>query len=120
MKMFRQGDVLLVEVDSIPRGAKNITPSDRIVLAYGEVTGHAHAVYPEVVEPTVIDRALGKKPKAEIKAKLWDAGAERFLQVVQNTQLKHEEHAPINLPVGNFKVVRQREFDPERDRWVAD
>ncbi len=43
--IIRQGDVLLVPVKSLPIGAKEI-PLDkgRIVLAYGEVTGHAHAI----------------------------------------------------------------------------
>lgn len=119
MKMYRQGDVLLVEVRSIP-DAKDITPRDRIVLAYGEVTGHAHAIYPEVAELSVIDKLKGVKPETKIKAKLWDSGAERFLQVMEKTALKHEEHASIELPVGNYQVIRQREYDPERDRWVAD
>ena len=109
-KMYRQGDVLLVKVKQVPQYAKDVTPGDRIVLAYGEVTGHAHAVYPEVIE----------KQKPELKAKLWDAGAERFLQVIEKTALRHEEHTPIELGKGVYRVVRQREFDPERDRWVAD
>lgn len=124
MKMFRQGDVLLIEVQSIPKRAKDITPKDRIVLAYGEVTGHAHAVYPEVMEKplSVMDKVMGKEPvkEAGLKAKLWDAGAERFLQVVEKTALKHEEHSAIELPAGNYKVVRQREYDPQRERMVAD
>jgi hypothetical protein len=101
MKMFRQGDVLLIEVKSIPKKAKDVTPADRIVLAYGEVTGHAHAFYPEVVERHrgLVEKVLvADKPK--LKAKLWDAGAERFLQVVEKTALRHEEHAAIEVPPG--------------------
>lgn len=126
MKMFRQGDVLLVEVKAIPKGAQDVTPKDRIVLAYGEVTGHAHAIYPEpkLLEVGVIDRIRGKEPvptkEMAIKAKLWDAGAERFLQVLEHTALKHEEHDAIALPVGNYRVVRQREYDPVANRMVAD
>lgn len=115
-RVFRQGDVLLQFVDELPKGARDITPEDRIVLAYGEVTGHAHAVYPEV---EVID---GKETK-KLPAKLWDAGAERFIQVMEKTALKHEEHAPIPLDPGVYKVIRQREYDPEeaaRARYVAD
>lgn len=110
--MFRQGDVLLVLVASIPVGAKDVTPRDRIVIAEGEVTGHAHAVYPEVSD----------KPRAKpvMPARLWDAGAERFLQVVAPTSLKHEEHAPVQLPVGNYQVVHQREYSPEEIKRVVD
>lgn len=103
MKQFRQGDVLLVRVDELPKERKDITPGDRIVLAYGEVTGHAHAIH---------------EPRS--KARLWDAGAERFLQVIQQTTLRHEEHDPITLEPGIYKVVRQREYDPKRDKWVTD
>lgn len=107
--IYRQGDVLLVLVTAIPAGAKDVTPKDRIVLAYGEVTGHAHAVYPETVEQ-----------KPVMPARMWDAGAERFLQVVSQTALKHEEHAAIPLPPGIYKVVQQREYSPEAIRNVAD
>lgn len=112
MKTYRQGDVLLVKVSGIftkglPKDAKDITPKDRIVLAYGEVTGHAHAVYPD------------EKTKT-IPAKLWDAGAERFLQVMEKTSLKHEEHTAVPLDPGVYRVVRQREYAPEAPRMVAD
>lgn len=113
MQTFRQGDVLLVRVSGIfnkgiPKGAKDITPKDaRIVLAFGEVTGHAHALE---------EAKIGK-------AKLWDAGAERFLQVLEKTALTHEEHSPIALEAGVYKVVQQREYAPEdlaKSRYVSD
>jgi len=104
-KIYRQGDVLLRAVAAIPQGAKDVTPEGRIVLAYGEVTGHAHA----------IDDA----PPA-VKPKLWDAGAERFLQVVETTSLKHEEHAPVEIAPGNYQVINQVEYAPEEIRRVAD
>jgi hypothetical protein len=112
--MYRQGDVLLIRVDQeIPKRAKEITENGRVVLAYGEVTGHAHAIYPQVI--------VADKPPAQ-PAKLWDAGAERFLQVMEKTALRHEEHEAIDLEPGNYKVIRQREYDPEVHgvRYVAD
>lgn len=100
--MIRQGDVLLVKVKAIP---KNATPSketgDRIVLAYGEVTGHAHAIY----EPA--------------KAKLWDAGAERYLQVLATCELQHEEHTAHILEEGVYKQIFQVEEQTDI-RQVAD
>lgn len=101
----RQGDVLLIAVKSIPADAKDITPQGRIVLAYGEVTGHAHA----------IENEAGAQ-----KAKLWDAGAERFLQVMEQTALRHEEHSEITLQPGNYQVIRQVEYTPSELRRVAD
>ena len=49
---IRQGDVLLVPVASLPAGCVEV-PNDkgRIVLAYGEVTGHAHAIADHRPEP---------------------------------------------------------------------
>jgi len=107
--IFRQGDVLLTLVAALPAGAKDVTPEDRIVLAHGEVTGHAHAIY----EPLTKDSPKGK-------ARMWDAGAERFLQIVEATSLKHEEHAAVPLPPGLYKVTQQREYSPEEIRNVTD
>ena len=110
--IYRQGDVLLIAVAALPSGATDVTPKDRIVLAHGEVTGHAHAVYPQAVEA---------KPRIKaLPARMWDAGAERFLQVVEKTALRHEEHAAVPLPPGVYKVVQQREYSPEEIRRVAD
>lgn len=115
MEIFRQGDVMLVRVSAnpeqgVPAGAKDVTAKDRIVLAFGEVTGHAHAVYPEV----------DTKGKTKMPAKLWDAGAERFLQVLEKTALKHEEHTAVPLDPGTYRVVQQREYAPEAPRQVMD
>lgn len=113
---FRQGDVFLDAVKALPAGGA-LVPLDRgrLILAYGEVTGHAHAVYPEVSD----------KPKAKpvMPGKLWDAGAERFLQIMEKTALKHEEHTQVDLDPGVYKVIRQREYAPEdlaKQRMVAD
>ena len=117
MKMFRQGDVLLINVTSMRLNRevahaelsgrlKDVTPPDRIVLAFGEVTGHAHAIYPN--------------KEGLLPAKLWDTGAERFLQVMEKTELRHEEHALIELDVGDYRVVRQREYTDDVERLVAD
>lgn len=93
----RQGDVLLVLVDSLPEGATEV-PRDgagRIVLALGEVTGHAHAVH-------------------ETGAKLWsmpDNEVERrFLEITEASALVHEEHQEIHLEPGVYEVRRQREY----------
>jgi len=107
----RQGDVLIERVDAeVPAGATEVKTDGRVVLAYGEVTGHAHAIYPEA---------------GVLPARLWDAGAERFLQVMERTAIKHEEHGPITLEPGVYRVSKfgagtQREYSPEEIRSVAD
>ena len=108
--IIRQGDVLLNRVAKLPEGAVDITPeSGRVVLAYGEVTGHAHAIY----ETTTND---GKRA-----VRMWSAGAERFLQVLVATSLKHEEHSAPVLQPGNYKLPVQMQYDRAAGlRKVAD
>lgn len=106
MKIFRQGDVLIRQIKSLPKAAKDITPKDRIVLAYGEVTGHAHAIAPgEAREFSMADAANATR---------------RFLSVVKEATVRHEEHASIPLPPGIYEIVQQREYTPEAIRNVAD
>ena len=107
--MARQGDILLTAVLSIPKDAKaHVRAADhgRVVLAYGEVTGHAHAL----AEGTVT--AYGPSDDA-----FW-------LEVEQPGQavVTHEEHAAIALPanVRFLSVRRQRQYTPERIERVAD
>jgi hypothetical protein len=90
---FRQGDVLLIEVDEIPEEAKSEPRSGRIVLAEGEATGHAHAIH-------------------ERDARTFTHDGERFLLTKSKAQLIHEEHGPIEVPEGAWRVVIQREYEP--------
>jgi hypothetical protein len=90
---FRQGDVLLVEVDEIPEAATAEPRSGRIVLAEGEATGHAHAI-------------------RERDARTFTYGDERYLLTRSKAQLVHEEHATIEVPSGAWRVVIQREYEP--------
>lgn len=108
-EMYRQGDVLLLKRDRRPPGRLadyDLVERDngRIVLAYGEATGHAHAI-------------------ADDSAKLIEAkrGARRFLSVPgSETVLRHEEHDAIHLPPGIYEVVQQREYSPAGDLLVGD
>jgi len=108
-KQYRQGDVLIMAADGLPAGLAAV-PRDRgrVVLAEGEVSGHAHAI-------------------ADREATLYEGdGHERFLNVSSPVTLSHEEHDTIDLPPGIYRVVRQREYAPKpsngdaRWRHVAD
>ena len=101
-EMYRQGDVLLVKVEELPSGAEELPPSDRIVLAYGEVTGHAHAV-------------------AQMEARFYALGDVRYLAVGDaGAKLVHEEHSTIALNPGIYRIVHQREYVPNSSRLVLD
>lgn len=94
---LRQGDVLLV--DASYRGTKVAEPVKQegdTILAYGEVTGHAHRI------------------AAKTKPQYRDADAERFLQVVETTALTHEEHSAIFLsPDDKARGKYQQAFQVE-------
>jgi hypothetical protein len=103
MKILRQGDVLLVKVGELPKAEAVGKETDDIILAHGETTGHAHRI---------------KAPAT--KAKLWDANAERFLQVMETVALTHEEHSKIDIPPGIYRVAIQTEYTPAELRRVED
>ena len=107
MNKYRQGDVLIARIASMPNGVKAVENTDRIVLAYGEVTGHAHAIISDEAREFTFADARG--------------AVRRFLQVFeQGATVRHEEHAPIPLPPGAYEIIQQREYTPEEIRNVAD
>jgi hypothetical protein len=112
-EMFAQGDLLIERVADIePTGA--ILPSDAsgaTVLAEGELTGHRHAIYERVT--MFRDDALAREIPSGLyvgHVKVADGGA----------VLLHQEHAPIALEQGTYRVRRQRELEPKDAVLVAD
>jgi len=105
---YRQGDVLIERIAALPKSLQKIPRENgRVVLAHGEVTGHAHAIADKHCDHY--------SPKG-----LPDAGV-TFLEVAEAmAALKHEEHATIELEPGIYKITRQREYSPEEIRRVAD
>lgn len=96
--MHRQGDLLFVTA-RLPRERTQV---DHLVLAEGEATGHAHRV-------------------TEGEARQYVANRLQYLTVRSRTAIvTHEEHGPIVLRRGTWRVVRQREYAPEEVRYVAD
>lgn len=98
-KMYRQGDLLFMEVESIPKGAKLI---DNTIILRGEATGHAHRI---------------------VNGQVFRTWEQTYLQADQGAKVVHEEHGPIELDAGVYIVIRQREYDPEiaeQSRYVED
>jgi len=98
MKAIRQGDVLLLAIDQIPAEARSL---DHLVLAEGEVTGHAHRI-------------------TSGSATLLEYGERKYLRVDEASELTHEEHGPHVLSPGAYEVKIQREYSPEGWHNVAD
>lgn len=126
---IRQGDVYLFRVDSLPKADKCKPIGKNHVLAYGEATGHCHAIRKEDCELYAINdniRALAKK---------YGVTDERAIThglriVVDNAKLLHgtpsrgftdPDHDPIDIPCGDYIVLRPREYsDEEEFKVIAD
>ena len=111
-----------------PAKTKDLREDDRIILAHGEVTGHAHEV-------VLDDLNISELPPAEF---FEEPDGRRVLLVTRPCVLRHQEHDPIRLdPVvpqllrqgdvllrpmgpGAWEVIRQREYSPEAIRPVLD
>ncbi len=106
MTMYAQGDLLFVKVAQaagVPVGPEQ----GRLIMAYGEVTGHHHSVavragltltrVDEGVQYLTIDELLGP------------------------AVVEHQEHGPITLDPGIWEVRRQREWtDADEPMFVGD
>lgn len=104
MNPIRQGDVYVIPA-TIPAATRKVARDNgRVILAYGEVTGHAHAI---------------TAPTATL---LTTADNERFLRIVgSGATLTHEEHAAIEIAPGEYRVVIAREWtDDLAARQVVD
>jgi hypothetical protein len=105
--IVRQGDVLLVPVERVPRYRREQEPGSERVLAEGEATGHAH---------TVRGRARTVRAAGHYMAL---SSADRYLVVEDETAvIVHPEHEPITVSRGVYRVVRQREYAPTPRRFA--
>lgn len=97
--MIRHGDVMLRPVEAPYRMTLG-SAGEKLVLAEGEATGHAHVLTGAVVPAT--------------------AGHRAYVQVLEPSLLTHEEHKEARVPPGWYEVVRQRVYTPSAPVYVAD
>ena len=112
-EMFAQGDLLIERVADVePSGtvlAADTTGAT--VLAEGELTGHRHAIYDRVT--MFRDDALAREvPTGLYVGHVKVAGG--------SATVHHQEHAPISLAEGTYRVRRQRELEPKDAVLVSD
>lgn len=105
---YRQGDVLILYVDKLPAELTPIKRDEgRVILAYGEVTGHRHAL-------------------EDKHAKSFMSGAEMYLDLEKQSKVWHEDHnpkkddKPMILPAGKCRIIHQVEFKRKEIVRVAD
>lgn len=113
--VIRQGDVSLIGVSAIPSGAVEVKAegeAKRVVLAYGEVTGHAHAIYEGIDQVKVW--ADGKVKYLEVMAKAMTPDGQ------PGVMLRHEEHTHALVAPGIYKLPVQVEYTPSELRITRD
>lgn len=113
MIRYRQGDVGLAPLDSqdIPQDL-DFKPTQHVVLAEGEQTGHAHTI--------TLDAPGEEIDGGEFPMQMATKDGVMYLRIAEPLPLKHQEHATIVVEPGTYKVQRQREYSPEEIRTVAD
>jgi hypothetical protein len=100
MALYRHGDLLVEDAAEIPADARRL---HHLVLAEGELTGHSHRIAER-------DAAV-----------LFQTHEGLFLSVTTAAAtLIHQEHGPITLAQGCYRVWRQREYSPREIRFVRD
>jgi hypothetical protein len=112
-QMYAQGDLLIERVEDIEPSGSIVSPDQKgaFVLAEGELTGHRHAIFERVT--MFRDDSLAR----EVPAGLYIG----HVKVAGGPAvLRHEEHAPITLQEGTYRVRRQRELEPKDAAIVAD
>jgi hypothetical protein len=106
---YRQGDIFIEPIAALPAACAERAPQQRHgemvhVLAEGEVSGHAHCI------------AAGGDISMLRDTDDRDPMAVGYLALRALARLVHDEHAPIDLPPGNYRVVQQRRYEP-RGTW---
>lgn len=91
MKIYRQGDVLLTEIATVPSEA---TKQNNTVLAYGEATGHSH-MFPDLKNANLFMTPAGKK----------------YIVLKKDSMLTHQEHNHFMVEAGTYEVTIEREYD---------
>jgi len=99
--IYRQGDVFIIPVDTVPVTTVVEPRKGDIILAEGEVTGHAHRI-------------------TDKKAVMFRLGDQRYLITENESTVTHEEHGAITLPKGSYRIQIQREYTPGAVRNVSD
>lgn len=105
-KGIRQGDVLLIPCKAIPTRAVAVEPQNgRLIVAYGEATGHHHSFPHRRGAVLFRDDA---------------SGGRLYVKVTDVVALEHQEHTALTIPVGKYEVHIQRTYRAGMVRRVED
>lgn len=86
-ELIQQGDTLYFPVETLPN---NIQKQEDNIIQHGEATGHAHRL---------MEGEIFTEPSTKVK----------YIQLARPSTVVHEEHAPITLPPGAYRIGIIRE-----------
>ena len=136
---YQQGDVLMLrinddkkmlsEFDSFTKDCKktihsrkNPSESSVATLALGEATGHHHSI--DVMHDENKDVEVTKYANSWQwrRSNLGLGEVPDYFEITEDATIKHQEHDPITLPSGIYRVKIVKEYDPfsNTTRGVAD
>lgn len=97
MYIVRHGEVIIKEIDSIPKGAKLEKETKSHIVAHSE-TGHHHVL----------------ESLKDFKVYSWNG--ETYLEVPEISKLLHEKtgndvHTPHKIVPAKYKVIIKKNFD---------
>jgi hypothetical protein len=112
--MFRQGECLFVRIesnDAIDDGFRPVAAENGLLIIGHSETGHHHVI------------EMDRSPSAELLI----SQSNEFiglLKLGESAEVKHlrdfDQHAPVHLPAGDYRVRYRREFTPAGLRRVMD
>ena len=125
MNNYAQGDILLIPVTP-PSSLVELT-TDKIVVGYGETSGHSHVVEGVQVH-WLVDACEDIASLEDFAQGNRSDNPDLFVSVPQGGELLHMsggrvieyDHKPVELPQGVYRVVRQRQATADSFRAVYD
>lgn len=109
-ELYAQGDILFERISNTELDPA-VQKLDVLVIAEGEATGHRHVIKGGAT--MFRDDAMARDIASELYVGHVRVGKE-------GAPVEHDEHAPLFLPAGTYRVRRQRELEPQDVSLVAD
>ena len=107
--MYRHGDLLITRINAVPQSAINISSK---IIAEGEVSGHKHKLVGQAIVRLLPGREASGVENGDISI---NRIPELYFSASEDVKLMHEEHKTLELPMGSYKVTKEREFNPFED-----
>lgn len=105
-----QGDMMMIRIDQLPSNIEGVKAEDGAYVITHSETGHNHVV---MERPNV---KLYQSKDDPLEAFLSVIGAPSLLEHKRS----FDTHEALEIPPGNYKIRRQREYTPEGFRRAQD